>query len=235
MNTQTLTDRLFRPSSSSLLNMLRSFEGVGRPLSRVEPAVQRERYLSTKRLDPLLEVPTEEPICMRGTPRVNHIPDEDEAFEMPFTAEELMESFMEQNSTTTAELMALAPVRQPRVVLTDDFAHQLVTPKCPITYAVTQLRLLEEDVYTLERLNSASVDACLTSNSVKIWGTKLNALVHMQHRKLVETIQRIKTESRVKDFMAALDRMGYANWFDSASNVIHLRSNLHVQYGYISV
>jgi hypothetical protein len=110
MNTQTLTDRLFRPSSSSLLNMLRSFEGVGRPLSRVEPAVQRERYLSTKRLDPLLEVPTEEPICMRGTPRVNHIPDEDEAFEMPFTAEELMESFMEQNSTTTAELMALAPV-----------------------------------------------------------------------------------------------------------------------------
>ncbi len=231
MNTQTLTDRLFRPSSHSLLIAMRSFMDGGRPFHRTEPVVDRGDNSSAS----LLEVTTEEPICMRGSPRVNHTPDTEEAFEMPFTAEELMESFMEQNSTTPAELMTLLPARPPRVELTDDFAHQLVIPKCPITYAVTLLRLLEEDVYTLERMSSSSVDAFLTKNSVKIWGTKLNALVHMQHRKLVETIQRIKTESRVKDFMAALDRMGYANWFDSASNVIHLRSNLHVQYGYISV
>lgn len=154
--------------------------------------------------------------------------------EVDFTADELVEEYMAETIHTAESLKALIPKPKVRIEITDDFAHQLIVPKCNISYAVTLLRLLEEDIYTFERIGKG-IETHVTVNAVRIWGSKLNALAHTHHRKLIETIQLIIRDGALPEFMAALDRMNYQNWFDGDRNELGLRCRNHVRYGHIAV
>jgi hypothetical protein len=178
--------------------------------------------------------------------------------EFGFTAEELMEEYMQTQTAPTVADVAVVEVIQ----IEDDRAHQLNAPGCMVAQAVTLLRLLEEDIYMLERVSITSVDDMIkfkkdqrisnedyVRNSVRIkeaiskgidmtpevvWGNKLNALANMHHSKLIGVLRQLKTDDRGEELIAALDRMEYTNWTD-ADGCIHLRHKAHNQYGSIVI
>jgi hypothetical protein len=174
-------------------------------------------------------------------------------------AQHLMEEYLkmkDQVGHTTVEA-SLGEVVQ----LEDERAHQLIETPDPVQQATILLRLLEEDVYMLERLGRtdmagvasdlmANGDTFMTTPLTRtkhdvqrimaeervtyveaVYGNALNALVHISHCKLVKTLHAVREADRVSDLQAALTRMDYTHWVDDATGQVHLRNKTHNKYG----
>jgi hypothetical protein len=149
-----------------------------------------------------------------------------------FTAEELMEEYMEnQQPEIVATDVAVADVLQ----IEDDFVHQLVRPSCLVTQAVTLLRLLEDDIRMMESVRTMTINDALTQNSERVWGSKLNALVNTNHCKLAQVLHEIKRTGKTVKLQEALDRMDYSNAYNHDTQVLSLRHKNHAKYGMITI
>lgn len=161
-------------------------------------------------------------------PTVDHSLTHDVAFE--FTAEELMEEYMEAQNVTVAD-KAVVDVLQ----IEDTFVHQLISPACLVTQAVTLLRLLEDDIRMMESVRTMVIGDVLTPNAERVWGSKLNALVNLNHCKLAKVLHEIKREGKIVKLQESLDRMDYSNAYNHETQVLSLRHKAHAKYGMITV
>lgn len=155
-------------------------------------------------------------------------------FVIDFTAEELMEEYMRETQMSPTDLAALVP-KQRCEPLVDASAHQLVTPKCPIMRAVTLLRLLEDDVRTLERIQTATVEDAFNKQPPKKYEFVLDALVHSDHHSLTKVLRNIKRFNQVPLLLNALERMRYDYRLDKENDKLYLRCATHRSYGWIVI
>ncbi|MNN65358.1 hypothetical protein D3C81_1808560 [compost metagenome] len=113
--------------------------------------------------------------------------------------------------------------------------HQLISPACLVTQAVTLLRLLEDDIRMMESVRTMVIGDVLTPNAERVWGSKLNALVNLNHCKLAKVLHEIKREGKIIPLQEALDRMKYSNAYNHDTQVLSLRHKDHAKYGMITI
>lgn len=177
------------------------------------------------------------------------------------TPEELMEEYMQTQAEPTVADVAVVDVIQ----IEDERAHQLITTPDPVQRAVVLLRLLEEDVYMMERVGgidplSLSADilakeprhakSVLNRSHAEIhrvmrerrisfveakFDNQLNALAHTGHIMLMMQLHRVREDDRTDDLIAALNRLDYTHWSDKDTGHLHLRHKAHAKYGSIIV
>lgn len=177
------------------------------------------------------------------------------------TPEELMEEYMQTQAEPTVADVEVVDVIQ----IEDERAHQLITTPDPVQRAVVLLRLLEEDVYMMERvggIDPLSLSTDLLSREPRHaksvlnrgqhdinrlmkernisyveakFDNKLNALAHTGHIMLMMQLHRIRDEDRIDDLMEALTRLEYTHWIDLDTGHLHLRHKAHNKYGSIIV
>lgn len=175
--------------------------------------------------------------------------------------QEIIDLFLKKKHVLAEEVVPYKPTEVLEVE--DDRVHQLFETNDPVQQATILLRLLEEDVYTFERLGQtdlasvASEALGLDTKGVKtplelsgrevqrrmaeerltyvevVWGNALNALVYISHRRLATTLLAIREAERIADLQASLTRMGYVHWVDQDTGRIHLRHKDHGKYGVI--
>jgi hypothetical protein len=177
------------------------------------------------------------------------------------TPEELMEEYMQTQAEPTDADEGFVITMQ----IEDERAHQLITTPDPVQRAVVLLRLLEEDVYMMERvggidplslstdmlfkeprhaksaLNRGHAEAQRVMKERRItfvealFDNKLNALAHTGHIMLMMQLYRIRDEDRIDDLVEALTRLEYTHWIDLDTGHLHLRHKSHSKYGSIIV
>lgn len=186
-----------------------------------------------------------------------------------WSAEHLMEEYMKtQESTTPDPVQAVtqSEVEVSEVLqLEDDRVHQLLVTSDPVQRAVVLLRLLEEDVYMMERVQgidmlNLSTDILANENThakcvlnrsrseirdvmkerhvsfvEAKFDNKLNALAHTSHVMLITQLHRCREEDRLIGLCAALTRMQYTYWIEEGTGHLHLRHKNHNKYGAIII
>lgn len=186
-----------------------------------------------------------------------------------WSAEHLMEEYMKTQEGKTPDPVHAVVQTEADVAdvlqLEDERVHQLITTADPVQRAVILLRLLEEDVYMMERVSgidmlNISTDVLANENrhakSVLNRGqgdirtimkerrvsfveakfdNKLNALAHTSHVMLMMQLHRCRDENRLDALMAALTRLEYTHWIDLDTGHLHLRHKSHHKYGAIIV
>ncbi|ARV77296.1 hypothetical protein FDI21_gp127 [Pseudomonas phage Noxifer] len=186
-----------------------------------------------------------------------------------WSAEHLMEEYMKTQEGKTPDPVEAVEQTEAEVAdvlqLEDERVHQLINTPDPVQRAVVLLRLLEEDVYMMERVQgidmlNLSTDILANENShakcvlnrsrseireimterhvsfvEAKFDNKLNALAHTSHVMLITQLHRCREVDRLIGLCTALTRMQYTYWIEEGTGHLHLRHKSHHKYGAIIV